>query len=156
MGKKTMVGQQQVKPNNLPADAYASPVRSSKRNSAANDEDSLERATKLKAKRNLDAPHKNGTDLFLIASLTDSTIFPISIMWGVSLGSCVNFSTFVNELKSSELSRLRDSDLVNRNLHKDLVDFGEENMDMEEEFDPLALNLLCGDLVFFRGMWGLS
>lgn len=145
--QNTLLGQQQVKPNNLPADAYTSPIRSSKRNAAANDEDSLERATKLKAKRNLDAPHKNGTDLFSLAPLDDSTIFSNIDNVGVSLGSSVNFSTFVNELKWNELSKLRVSVLVNRNLNDDLVDVGVENMEMEEEFDRLALNLLCGDLV---------
>uniref|UniRef100_K3XPB8 DUF4283 domain-containing protein n=1 Tax=Setaria italica TaxID=4555 RepID=K3XPB8_SETIT len=51
---KKGVCQQQEKPKNLTTNAYVMPTRSSKRNAVANDEDSVEKATKLKAKKNLD------------------------------------------------------------------------------------------------------
>ena len=67
--------QQEKKIKNLPKDAYATPTCSSKQNAAANDEDSPEKAAKLKAKKNLETTQNIGTDLLSSTSIDDSTIF---------------------------------------------------------------------------------
>jgi len=71
-GKKS---QQQSKPKNLPANPYATPTRSSKRSAATADVDSVEKASKLKAKKNLDVPQNKGNDnLISFTSLDESVV----------------------------------------------------------------------------------
>ena len=71
-GKKS---QQQTKPKNLPANLYATPTCSSKRSAATADVDSVEKASKLKAKKNLDVPQNKGNDnLISFTSLDESVV----------------------------------------------------------------------------------
>jgi len=138
-GKKS---QQQSKPKNVPANPYATPTRSSKRSAATTDVDSVEKASKLKAKKNLDVPQNKGNGISF--TLLDESIVLSNISnVGISISSSVNVSSFVSDLKAAELSRLKES--VNKN--KVILNDSEEILENVEEFDPIALETLCGNLV---------
>ena len=102
-----MKSQQQSKPKNLPANPYATPTRSSNRSAATTDVDSVEKASKLKANKNLDVPQNKGNDnLISFTSLDESTVLSNISNVGISISSSVNVSSFVSDLKAAELIRL--------------------------------------------------
>ena len=83
----------------------------------------------------------------LFTSIDDSTIFSNINSVGVSFGPDVNFNTFLNDLKSIAMSRLRETEKGEHNLENDLADSCEDVSEFGEELNSLDLNLLCGDLV---------
>jgi len=104
----------------------------------------VEKASKLKAKKNLDVPQNKGNDnLISFTSLDESTVLSNISNVGISISSSVNVSSFVSDLKAAELSRLKES--VNKN--KVILNDSEEILENVEEFDPIALETLCGNLV---------
>ena len=69
------------------------------------DVDSVEKASKLKAKKNLDVPQNKGNDISF--TLLDESIVLSNISnVGISISSSVNVSSFVSDLKAAELIRL--------------------------------------------------
>jgi hypothetical protein len=67
----------------------------------------------------------------------------VQINVGISISSSINVSSFVCDLKAAELSRLKES--VNKN--EGILNDSEEILENVEEFDPIALEILCGNLV---------
>ena len=104
----------------------------------------MEKASKLKAKRNLDVPQNKGNDnLISFTSLDESIVLSNISNVGMSISSSVNVSSFVSDLKAAELGRLKES----VNIHKGVLNDSEEFLENVEEFDPIALEILCGNLV---------
>jgi len=105
------------------------------------DVDSVEKASKLKAKKNMDVPQNKGNDnLISFTSLDESTVLSNISNVGISISSSVNVSSFVSDLKAAELGRLKES----VNIHKGVLNDSEEFLENVEEF---ALETLCGNLV---------
>jgi hypothetical protein len=96
-GKKS---QQQTKPKNLPANSYATPTRSSKRSAATADVDSVEKVSKLKAKKNLDVPQNKGNDnLISFTSLDEPIVLSNISNVGIAISSSVNVALLLVILK---------------------------------------------------------
>jgi hypothetical protein len=93
-----------------------SPVRTSKRNAATADQNSLEKATNLKAQKKLDAAKHKGNLLAnpSITSVDDFVLSDKAASLGISLGSdCKQKTSLVQSLKSEEASWMHDFSLDN-------------------------------------------
>jgi hypothetical protein len=123
------------------------PVRASKRNVPTSDQDSLEKATKLKARKNMDSASLKGNGIqpqsFNFAD--DSYLLASTGALGISLG--VNeqeISASLLSLKDLESRRLAENialETHNRALDDaSTVCSGDENLDLE------SLNLICADI----------
>jgi hypothetical protein len=133
-----------------------SPVRSSKRNAATVDQDSVEKATKLKAHKNLESMPDKGNEPqpCSFISRDDSSLLHTTKSLGVVLGD--NKQDIFNSLKSLrdiEGHRMIESKkLVEEN--KVMVDdasticFNDDNIDLE------ALNLICSEILKGQGDGG--
>jgi len=84
------------------------PIRRSKRREAMADEDSLERAERLVATKNLETPAKNGKNFNnSILSISDNAISSNLNNVGISLGSNENdIFRSISEIKSGELDKI--------------------------------------------------
>ncbi|CAD6260963.1 unnamed protein product [Miscanthus lutarioriparius] len=84
------------------------PIRGSKRREATADEDSLDRAERLVAMKNLEIPAKNGKNFNnSVLSISDNAISSNLNNVGISLGSNENdIFRSISEIKSSELDKI--------------------------------------------------
>jgi hypothetical protein len=124
------------------------PVRDSKRNVTTSDQDSLEKATKLKAHKNLDSSSSRGNKLQTSSFNTfdDPTLLAAASSLGLVLGSNEQeVSNFLNSLRDLEGKRLSENELlVNRNVAN--VDETTSICSLDENFDLEALNLICSEI----------
>jgi len=117
-------------------------TRKSKRNAMLADQDSVEKASKLKAKKNLDDTSKGNIDQSFLSFPNDSVI-SCSRNLGICLGSSLPHSiTVIEDLKSLERARLKMDFNTAAECSDPLVSEEEE-----EEVDLTNLNHLCSDLV---------
>jgi hypothetical protein len=118
-------------------------VRSSKRNEKTSGQDSLEKASKLKARKNLDSSPGEGNGIFPNSFHTvDDYILQSSInSLGIALGSSEKeVSLSLNSLRDLEVHRLNE----NIRLEKDLFfDDASSLCSIEENIDLEALNFIC-------------
>ncbi|XP_062188905.1 uncharacterized protein LOC133892218 [Phragmites australis] len=119
------------------------PKRSSPRLAKHNDDDSIQKAKKRAAWKNLDFSGGNTTDLSFIPFSVNEISSHVSAL-GVSVGNNPNLVVdSVNLLKDIELSRLRaepsSTDVFSKN---NLLSDEEDN-----ELENIALGHLCGDLM---------
>jgi hypothetical protein len=125
-----------------------SPVRSSKRNATTTDQDSLEKASKLKARKNLDTSSDKGKETQPISFISrdDSTLLAATKSLGGVLG--VNEQAVSNSLQS-----LRDLELYSLNVNERLVEGNKILLDdtsticsADDNIDLEALNLICSEI----------
>ena len=125
-----------------------SPVRASKRNASTPEQDSLEKATKLKARKNLESSSIKGKESQPLSfdALDDSILLASTSALGISLG--VNeheVSCSLKSLKDVESHRL--SEIFNlEESSKNLVDDVSSVCSLEENMDLDALNLICAEI----------
>jgi len=125
-----------------------SPVRASKRNTSTLEQDSLEKATKLKARKNLESSSIKGKESQPLSfdALDDSILLASTSALGISLG--VNeheVSCSLKSLKDVESHRL--SEFFNlEESSKNLVDVVSSVCSLEENMDLDALNLICAEI----------
>lgn len=123
-------------------------VRSSKRTAATADQDSTEKAARLKAKKNLELPsdkgkHKQINSFFLC---NDLDILNSSSALGIVLGKTehetLNSIKCLKDIEYNrmfESSKLRDENLV-------LVEDASTECSVDDEVDFEALNLICSEI----------
>jgi hypothetical protein len=125
-----------------------SPMRASKRNMSTSEQDSLEKATKLKAHKNLESSLIKGKETWPLSfdAIDDSILVASTSALGISLGSNEQ-EVFLSlkSLKDIESHRLSENfnlEITNKNLVDDVsfVCSLEENMDLD------ALNLICAEI----------
>jgi hypothetical protein len=125
-----------------------SPVRASKRNAFNSDQDSLEKATKLKARKNLESSSIKGKETRPLSfdAIDDSILLASTSALGISLGS--NEQEVSLSLKSlKDLESLRLSENFNLEVtNKILVDDVSSVCSLEENMDLDALNLICAEI----------
>jgi hypothetical protein len=125
-----------------------SPVRASKRNATTSDQDSLEKTTKLKARKNLDSSSSKGNkpQTSSFNTFDDPTLLATASSLGLVLGSNEQeVSNFLNSLRDLEGKRLSENELlVNRNVAN--VDETTSICSLDENFDLEALNLICSEI----------
>jgi hypothetical protein len=125
-----------------------SPVRPSKRNAFTSDQYLLEKATKLKARKNLESSSIKGKETRPLSFdvIDDSILLASTSALGISLGSNeqdVSLSLkSLKDLESHRLSKNFNLEVTNKNLVDDVssVCSLEENMDLD------ALNLICAEI----------
>jgi hypothetical protein len=126
-----------------PTNTNATPVRTSKRSAAACDQDTLEKATMLKAKKNLDGtPNKgNPSSVSSFFNVENSVLASKVASLGVSLGSSgEQVNKALVRLKSVEKGRLHERvQLEQQNLQED-------EGSVDGDIDLQALSSLCNDL----------
>jgi hypothetical protein len=125
-----------------------SPARASKKNTSTLDQHSLEKATKLKARKNLDASSVKGNETLphSFDILNDSMLLPTTSLLGISLGS--------NEQEVSlSLKSLRDIEFARMSANNSLEEESKAMLDdtstvcsLEENMDLEALNLICAEI----------
>lgn len=125
-----------------------SPVRASKRNATTSEQDSLERATQLKARRNLDSSSGKGKGSQPLSYniLDDSDFLSRANSLGVFLGN--------NEQEVSySINAFRDLEFHRQNEVDQLVAGSKNNLDdastvcsLEENLDLEALNFICSEI----------
>jgi len=125
-----------------------SPVRASKRNVSTLDQDSLEKAMKLKARKNLNASSVKGNETLphSFDILDDSMLLHTTSSLGISLGS--------NEQEVSlSLKSLRDIEFARMSANNSLEEKSKAMLDdtstvcsLEENMDLEALNLICVEI----------
>jgi len=125
-----------------------SPVRASKRNVSTSDQDSLEKAMKLKARKNLNASSVKGNETLphSFDILDDSMLLHTTSSLGISLGS--------NEQEVSlSLKSLRDIEFARMSANNSLEEKSKAMLDdtstvcsLEENMDLEALNLICVEI----------
>jgi hypothetical protein len=125
-----------------------SPVRASKRNAFTSDQDSLEKAAKLKARKNLESSSIKGKETRPLSfdAIDDSILLASTSALGISLGS--NEQEVSLSLKSlKDLESLRLSENFNLEVtNKILVDDVSSVCSLEENMDLDALNLICAEI----------
>jgi hypothetical protein len=125
-----------------------SPMRSSKRNATTSDQDSLEKATKLKASKNLDsAPGKGkGTIPSSFHTLDDSILLARTKSLGIILGDNEQaMSLSLNSLRDLEALRMNGNDRVEEEK-KIVLDDVSTVCSIEDNIDLEALNLICSEI----------
>ncbi|CAN6175788.1 unnamed protein product [Urochloa humidicola] len=146
--KKVATGSLMEQENTI-ANISVMPLHTSKRNATAGDQDSIERAAKLKAQKNLEDPKPSGTNSAIsFNSFLDATVVNNIGSVGVSLGVDVDrVNSSVCLLKSIEENRLSENlDLGYLNDASKLDGCDIEKND-DEELDIPALNTLCAELM---------
>ena len=138
-----------VKNSQLPVtEALTSPVRASKRNAATVDQDSMEKATKLKARKNLDdATNKcNSSQNLSFNKLVDSDIIARTSSLGVVLGKTEDavLST-VKSLREIEITRMNESVSLKEGKINNLDEVTTE-CSIDKGIDLQALNFLCSEI----------
>ena len=124
------------------------PVRSSKRNATTADQDSVERASNLKARKNLDTEPDKGKQPqpCSFISRDDSSLLNISKSLGVVLGD--NDQDILNSLKSLrdvEFNRMNESlNLLEEN--KVVVEDASTFCSNDDNIDLDALNQICSEI----------
>ena len=125
-----------------------SPMRSSKRNATTVDQDSLEKATKLKAHKNLDSsPGKGkGTQPNSFHTLNDSILLATTNSLGVVLGDNEQaVSHSLKSLRDLEFHRMNENDMLVEG-NKILLDDVSTVCSTEDNIDLEALNLICSEI----------
>ena len=125
-----------------------SPMRSSKRNATTADQDSLEKATKLKARKNLDSsPGKGkGTQPNSFHTLDDSILLATTNSLGVVLGDNEQaVSHSLKSLRDLEFHRMNENDMLVEG-NKILLDDVSTVCSTEDNIDLEALNLICSEI----------
>jgi len=144
---KSFNGPMNSKPHAQTPAENTTPTHRSKRNVAIGDQDSTERAAKLKARKILEEPNNSGNILntsFLSLS-NDEVAHNISKV-GFLLGSNVtSVSKSINNLKHVERSRLHVLP-KQKELHASSKQLVYNLTDSEDELDLLAINQLCGEI----------
>jgi len=127
------------------------PSRASKRNACVGDQDSLQRAAKLKAKRNLEESTKQGNSSSVNSfSALDNSVIAAKFS---SLGVCLDVSNFscseqLDCLKSVEkdmLSCAKRSE-VEKNWESVSLLLDDSDELWGDDIDILALNHICGEM----------
>lgn len=111
------------------------------------DEDSVERAAKLKAKKNLEMDPKGNcpNDISFLSFDELDMVSKISNL-GISVGSShLEKLAWVDKTKSIELSRLSESSASSNNNNFSLL--CDNNVEEGDGIDLLALNHICGEMV---------
>jgi len=129
-------------------DGTVSPMRASKRNTSVSDQDSLEKASKLKARKNLDTPLDKGKEpkTFSFNALDDSSFLATTNSLGVRLGNNEQeIALSIKLFKDLESTRISEAEQRVGNTKIDLdeavsVSSIDDNLDLE------ALNLICADV----------
>jgi len=124
-----------------------SPVRSSKRNASTSEQDSLEKASKLKAQKNLENSSLKGKEIQTQSfdSFDDSIMLQSASILGVSFGSnAQEISESIKNLKDLESSRITSSNVLN--IQNDVIDDTSTVCSVEETVDLEMLNLICADI----------
>jgi hypothetical protein len=125
-----------------------SPLRSSKRNATTSDQDSLEKATKLKARKNLDSASSKGKGTIPSSFhlLDDSILLARTKSLGIVLGDNEqDLSLSLSSLRDLEAIRLNGSDRVD--VEKNfLLDDVSTDCSCEDNIDLEALNLICSEI----------
>jgi hypothetical protein len=125
-----------------------SPGRSSKRSAATADQDSLEKAAKLKARQNLEHTSGKGKDPQNISFVfrDDTFLFNSSKSLGILLGDNeFDMHNSLENLRQIERQRLHDSKLLmeSNRLVADVASMVSSN---EEGIDLEALNFICSEI----------
>jgi hypothetical protein len=124
-----------------------SPVRASKRNTSTSEQDSLEKATKLKARKNMDSSSINGKEQPLsFDGFDDSSLLASTSTLGISLGAneqeVAFFMQYLRDLESHRLSKSNILEVEN----KSCLDDASTVCSLEENMDLDALNLICAKI----------
>lgn len=132
-----------------------SPLRSSKRNVSSLEQDSMEKATKLKARKNLDSTAAKGNKPLPSSfhNLDDSVILATTDSLGINLGDDVSsVLDSVHSLKQIELQRFNDfcssSKEEKRSCEENSSVCSEDNVDID------ALNTICSEIAESLGDGG--
>jgi hypothetical protein len=123
-----------------PANTNATPVRTSKRSAAACDQDTLEKATMLKAKKNLDGTPNKGNPLSVSSfiNVENSVLASKVASLGVSLGSSgEQVNKALVRLKSVEKGRLHERVQLEQQALQ------EDEGSVDGDNDLQALSSLC-------------
>lgn len=124
----------------------ASATRSSKRRAMTADEDSLSRAARLKAGRNLQEQFVKGTKPDSFLYLNDEVIASGLNNLGVTLGlDSTSVSESIAYIKKIEQNRLLEDN--QQDLKSRVFAQEEKEIAEEEEIDRVILNNLCSDIM---------
>jgi len=124
-----------------------SPVRASKRNASISEQDSLEKATKLKARRNMDSSSIKGKELPLSFDVfDDSSLLASTSTLGISLGANEQEATLSMQLlRDIESRRMSESKCLHVETNSLLGD-ASSVCSLDENLDLDALNLICAEI----------
>jgi hypothetical protein len=125
-----------------------SPLRTSKWNASTSDQDSLEKATKLKAHKNLDYPSDKGNKIqpSSFNTLDDSTLLASTSSLGIVLGaSAQEVSLSLSSLRDLESQRLSERDF-SLNHVSTILDETSTVCSLDENLDLQSLNLICSEV----------
>jgi hypothetical protein len=126
----------------------ASPVRASKRNASTSDQDSLEKATKLKARRNLDSSSGKGkgSQPPSFSTLDDSAFLARANSLGVVLGNNEQeVSHSINTFRDLEFLRLEKVDQQAAG-NSCVLDVASSVCSLEDNLELQTLNLICSEI----------
>ena len=130
-----------------------SPVRSSKMMAALADQDSLEKATKLKARKNLDMASKGTTASTSFSALDDSEILQRTQQLGVSFGPTqLEATAAINLLRETESNLGSLGNLQQGRMNR--VDDAVTDCSNDDYLDLETLNLICSEVGEYLGDGG--
>ena len=124
-----------------------SPVRASKRNASTSEQDSLEKATKLKARRNMNSSSIKGKEQPLSFDVfDDSSLLAYTSTLGISLGANEQEVTLsLQHLRDIESTRMSESNLLKVD-NSSLLGDASTVCSVDEDLDLDALNLICAKI----------
>ena len=124
-----------------------SPVRASKRNASTSEQDSLEKATKLKAHRNMDSSSIKGKEQPLSFDVfDDSSLLAYTSTLGISLGANEQEVTLsLQHLRDIESTRMSESNLLKVD-NSSLLGDASTVCSVDEDLDLDALNHICAEI----------
>ena len=123
-----------------------SPVRASKRNTSISEQDSLEKATKLKARRNMDSSSIKGTEPLYFDVFDDSSLLASTSSLGISLGANEQEVTLsLQHLRDIESTRMSESNSLKVD-NSSLLGDASTVCSVDEDLDLDALNLICAEI----------
>ena len=124
-----------------------SPVRASKRNVSTSEQDLLEKATKLKARRNMDSSSIKGKEQPLSFDVfDDSSLLAYTSTLGISLGANEQEVTLsLQHLRDIESTRMSESNLLKVD-NSSLLGDASTVCSVDEDLDLDALNLICAKI----------
>ena len=124
-----------------------SPVRSSKRTAATSDQDSVEKATKLKARHNLEIANDKGKNPLTLSFISrDDTSLLLSVnSIGVRLGDdSAQIHNSLENLRNLELQHIAEFKTIDTS-NKEILDDASA-CSFEDSLDLDALNLICSEI----------
>jgi len=134
-----------------------SPVRSSKRTASFSSQESLERASKVKASRNLEGTTSKGkgSKIASFNTFDVSTFLTNTNQLGVSLGNSVpEIESSVDFLRELESSRLAEAEQSSTRKLNNALDDGQSMGSEGDILDFEALNLICAEAAEVLGDGG--